>query len=67
MDIFSRKIVGAEVFQQELGEHAADLLQRTTWKEKCVNKGVVLHSDNGAPMRSYTEVDPNGWTHKLTS
>ncbi|MDD1830207.1 DDE-type integrase/transposase/recombinase, partial [Photobacterium sp. ZSDE20] len=54
MDIFSRKIVGAEVFQQELGEHAADLLQRTTWKEKCVNKGVVLHSDNGAPMRSYT-------------
>ncbi|MCE7641240.1 IS3 family transposase [Vibrio fluvialis] len=54
MDIFSRKIVGAEVFQQELGEHAADLLQRTTWKEKCVNKGLVLHSDNGAPMRSYT-------------
>lgn len=42
MDIFSRKIVGAEVFQQELGEHAADLLQRTTWKEKCVNKGIVL-------------------------
>ena len=54
MDIFSRKIVGAEVFEQELGEYAADLLQRTTWKEKCVNKGVVLHSDNGAPMRSYT-------------
>jgi transposase InsO family protein len=54
MDIFSRKIVGAEVFQQELGEHAADLLQRTTWKEKCVNKGIMLHSDNGAPMRSYT-------------
>ena len=54
MDIFSRKIVGAEVFQQELGIHAADLLQRTIWKEKCVNKGVVLHSDNGAPMRSHT-------------
>lgn len=54
LDIFSRKIVGAEVYAQELGEHAADLLQRTTWAEKCVNKKVVLHSDNGAPMRSYT-------------
>jgi putative transposase len=30
MGIFSRKIVGAEVYAQELGEHAADLLQRTT-------------------------------------
>jgi len=54
LDIFSRKIVGAEVYAQELGEHAADLLQRTTWAEKCTNKKVVLHSDNGAPMRSYT-------------
>jgi len=54
LDIFSRKIVGAEVYTQELGEHAADLLQRTAWAEKCVNKKVVLHSDNGAPMRSFT-------------
>jgi hypothetical protein len=30
-DIFSRKIVGAEVFEQELGEHAAELLQRAVW------------------------------------
>lgn len=54
LDIFSRKIVGAEVYAQELGVHAADLLQRATWVEKCVNKDVVLHSDNGAPMRSFT-------------
>jgi len=53
-DFFSRKIVGAAVYAQELGEHAADLLQRTTWSEKRVNKKVVLHSDNGALMRSYT-------------
>lgn len=53
-DIFSRKIVGAEVFEQELGEHAADLLQRAVWSEKCVTSQVVLHSDNGAPMRSFT-------------
>ena len=54
MDVFSRKIVGAEVYSEELGEHAANLLQRTTWSEKCVNQNIVLHSDNGAPMRSYT-------------
>jgi len=54
VDIFSRKIVGADVYDQELGELAADFLQRTIWSEKCVNKGPVLHSDNGAPMRSFT-------------
>lgn len=54
VDIFSRKIVGADVYEQELGELAADFLQRTTWREKCVNTGTVLHSDNGAPMRSFT-------------
>ncbi|EJE4164399.1 transposase [Vibrio parahaemolyticus] len=54
MDIFSRKVVGAEVYDQELGEYAAELLQRTAWREKCVQGNITLHSDNGAPMRSYT-------------
>ena len=54
LDIYSRKIVGAEVYGQELGEHAAELLQRTVWSEKCVNDELTLHSDNGAPMRSFT-------------
>lgn len=53
-DIFSRKIVGADVYEQESGEDASELLQRTTWKEKCVSAGLTLHSDNGGPMRSYT-------------
>lgn len=54
VDIFSRKIVGAEVYDQELGELAATVLQRAVWAEKCINKGTTLHSDNGAPMRSFT-------------
>jgi transposase InsO family protein len=54
VDIFSRKIVGAEVYGQELGELAADVLQRAVWSEKCINSGTTLHSDNGAPMRSFT-------------
>jgi putative transposase len=53
-DVFSRKIVGYELYEQESGELAADLLQRTLLQEQCINSPIVLHSDNGAPMRSYT-------------
>lgn len=54
VDIFSRKIVGWEVHEQESGEHAATLLQKTVWAEKCLHNEVVLHSDNGSPMKSLT-------------
>lgn len=53
-DIYNRKIVGWEVHSQETGEHAADLLERSVWAERCVKKDLVLHSDNGAPMKSLT-------------
>jgi transposase InsO family protein len=53
-DLFSRKIVGDEVHEQESGEHAAKLLEQTLIREKCLHSGVVLHSDNGAPMKSQT-------------
>lgn len=54
VDIFSRKIVGWEVHESESGEHAAELLERTLWAEKCVKSNVVLHSDNGSPMECLT-------------
>lgn len=53
-DIYSRKIVGAEVYKEERGELAALLLQRSIWREKCVGNKLLLHSDNGSPMRSFT-------------
>lgn len=55
-DIFSRKIVGFEVYEHESGDLAANLLQRIVMQEQCFNKpiSVVLHSDNGAPMKSQT-------------
>jgi len=53
-DIYSRKIVGAEVYEEERGELAAVLLQRSIWREKCIGNRLVLHSDNGAPMRCFT-------------
>ncbi|EJF7994789.1 transposase family protein [Escherichia coli] len=57
VDIYSRKIVAAEVFSKESGQYAAELLQRAVWNEKCSSRNLVLHSDNGEPMRSCTLLD----------
>jgi len=53
-DIYSRKIVGWEVHESETGESAAELMQRTVIVEQCFRKPLVLHSDNGSPMKSCT-------------
>jgi len=53
-DIFSRKAVGAEVYPEETGELASELIQRAVMVEGCCKKPLVLHSDNGAPMKSST-------------
>jgi putative transposase len=53
-DIYSRKGVGWEVYAQESGELAAKLLQRSVIGEQCLRQPLVLHSDNGAPMKSLT-------------
>lgn len=53
-DIYSRKGVGWEVYEQECGPHAAALLQRSVIREQCLRQPLVLHSDNGAPMKSVT-------------
>ena len=54
MDLWSRKIVGYEVYESETGELASQLFDRTVLAEGCRGKGVVLHADNGAPQRSST-------------
>lgn len=53
-DIYSRKGVGWEVHAEESGDNAATLLQRSVIREQCVRQPLVLHSDNGAPMKSAT-------------
>ena len=53
-DIYSRKLVGYEVYEDECGEKAAHLLHRCLFRESCVQRPLVLHSDNGAPMKSLT-------------
>jgi putative transposase len=54
-DIYSRKVVGYEVYEQECGKRAGNLLQRCMLREQCLNSPLVLHSDNGAPMKAKME------------
>ena len=54
MDVWSRKIVAARVYEHELPEHSSRVLV-----EACVRLGIdprsiVLHSDNGGPMKGAT-------------
>ncbi len=53
-DIYSRKIVGYEVHERECGKLASELVQRCMLSEQCFNTKLVLHSDNGAPMKALT-------------
>ena len=54
MDIYSRKIVAWEIHDAESGELARRLVDRALLREGCWHNPPVLHSDNGAPMTSYT-------------
>lgn len=53
IDIYSRKLVGWEVHDQELAEHAAQLIEKACKSQKA-KPGLVLHSDNGGPMKGGT-------------
>jgi putative transposase len=54
MDIFSRKIVGWQVYEEESGVLAGDLLRDICRRENIPPQQVVLHSDNGSPMKGAT-------------
>ena len=56
MDLFSRKIVAWEVFAEENADHSAELLRRAALAEKiaAIADLLVLHGDNGSPLRAGT-------------
>ena len=54
MDIYSRKIVGWEVHERESADLAAQMIRKACLAEGITQSGLVLHSDNGAPMKSAT-------------
>jgi putative transposase len=63
IDIFSRYIVGWEIWEEETEAHASELIRATILKEnlqgelsvrKEKNLPLVLHQDNGPPMKGAT-------------
>ena len=54
MDIYSRKIVGWQVHEEESSALAADLMTDICQREAIQRQQVVLHSDNGSPMKGAT-------------
>lgn len=54
MDIYSRKIVGWEVHENETAEHASVVIRKACLAQGVSERGLVLHSDNGSPMKGAT-------------
>ena len=54
MDIYSRKIVGWQVYERESSALAADLMKDICQREGVQRGEVTLHSDNGSPMKGAT-------------
>jgi len=54
MDLYSRKAVACQVYESESGEFASDLITDACFREKISKDQVILHSDNGSPMKSAT-------------
>lgn len=54
MDIYSRKIVGWQVYEEESSARAADLMTDICGREGITHNQVTLHSDNGSPMKGAT-------------
>lgn len=51
MDIYSRKIVGWQVYEEESSEWAAEIVRDITEREGIGPEQIILHSDNGGPMK----------------
>ena len=54
VDLYSRKIVGWEVYENESSEYAAVVFRKAYLREGVAGDELVLHSDNGSPMKGAT-------------
>ena len=54
MDIFSRKIVGWQIYDSESSDLASEVMRDICQRENIAPDQVVLHSDNGSPMKGAT-------------
>ena len=56
LDVYSRKIVTWEIHTEESAEHASRMIQKACMQQKIslLERPLVLHSDNGSPMKGAT-------------
>lgn len=56
LDLYSRKIISWEVYEKESAEYASKLVRRAVMSENRTkeSKPLILHSDNGSPMKGAT-------------
>jgi transposase InsO family protein len=63
MDLYSRKIVGAEVHDSDDADHAVHLVRRTALAESIatLDNKPVLHGDNGSTLKATTVLSMLHW------
>jgi transposase InsO family protein len=54
IDLFSRMIIAWEIWETEEAQYAEELIKKAVVSEKIQGRPLVLHSDNGCPMRAAT-------------
>lgn len=54
IDIYSRKVVGWQVYRDENSDLAAEIMRDICIRENIQRDQVILHSDNGSPMKGAT-------------
>ena len=61
MDVWSRRIVGWRIAEADSAKIAAELMTQICRDENIDPRGLVLHSDNGKPMRASTMIATLQW------
>lgn len=61
VDVWSRKIVGWAVHEREDSDCAAMLIRQAAYREQVEPGSLILHSDNGGPMKGATMLATLQW------
>jgi len=67
MDVWSRRIVAWRIADRDSAEIAAELFTQACREAKLDPRGLVLHSDNGKPMRASTLISTLQWLGVVAS
>jgi len=67
MDVWSRRIVGWRIAERESADVAAALITQSCSEGNVDPRGLVLHSDNGTPMRGSTMISTLQWLGVIPS